>query len=271
MTSLSDLSVDELADGICLRAGRIAAAQAELLLWIAEFDRRQGWAGPGLLSCAHWLVWRIGLSPGAAREHVRVARRLQELPEVAVAFADGGVSYSTVRAITRVAEPGDGVDWVALARLGSARQLEKIVRGVRRAQPNQTAETDPEQAAWKVRTRKRYDACRGRSRWNVVGGRGASGRPRSQDPGLGLAAGNDPSAGPGGDGRSGGPLARHRSGADRRAPGVPHGTPTHLTFPRDRRTSRGPPTATRCSRWPSRRWPPSSRRIPTSHDAAGRS
>ena len=55
MASLPGLSVDELADGICLRAGRIAAAQAELLLWIAEFDRREGWAGPGMLSCAHWL------------------------------------------------------------------------------------------------------------------------------------------------------------------------------------------------------------------------
>ena len=31
MTSPSTLTVQELADGICLRAGRIAAAQAELL------------------------------------------------------------------------------------------------------------------------------------------------------------------------------------------------------------------------------------------------
>ena len=53
MTSLSSRTVEELADGICLRAGRIAAAQAELLTWIAEFDRREGWSGTGLLSCAH--------------------------------------------------------------------------------------------------------------------------------------------------------------------------------------------------------------------------
>ncbi|HVM27152.1 MAG TPA: DUF222 domain-containing protein, partial [Mycobacteriales bacterium] len=123
MTSLSHRTVDELADGICLRAGRIAAGQAELLPWIAEFDRRQGWAGPGMKSCAQWLSWRIGLSPGAAREQVRVAGRLQELPELAAAFGDGRVSYSKVRAITRVAEPGDGVDWVGLARHSSAAQL----------------------------------------------------------------------------------------------------------------------------------------------------
>src|SRR4051794_21610639 len=133
MTSLSSLSVEELGEGICLRAGRIAAAQAELLLWIAEFDRRDGWAEAGMLSCAHWLSWRIGLSPSAAREQVRVARRLIELPSVAAAFADGRISYSKVRAITRAAEPDDAIDWVELARCSSGAQLEKIARGVRRA------------------------------------------------------------------------------------------------------------------------------------------
>jgi hypothetical protein len=157
MASLSSLTVTELADGICLRAGRIAAAQAELLTWIAEFDRREGWAGTGLLSCAHWLSWQIGLSPSAAREQVRVARRLEELPAVAAAFADGQASYSKVRAITRAAEPDDGVEWVELARHSSAAQLEKIVRGVRRARANEAAQLDPEAAAWSMRTRTRFD------------------------------------------------------------------------------------------------------------------
>lgn len=157
MTSLSSLTVDELADGICVRAGRIAAAQAELLLWIAEFDRREGWAGPGMLSCAHWLSWRVGMSLGTARDQVRVARRLPELPQVAAAFGEGRVSYSKVRAITRAAEPDDRIDWVDLARHASAAQLDKIVRGVQRARGNEAAQRDPEAAAWRLRTRTRYD------------------------------------------------------------------------------------------------------------------
>jgi hypothetical protein len=100
------LSVDELADGICLRAGRIAAAEAELLAWIGEFDERDGWAGHGVLSCAHWLSWKTGLSPGAARERVRVAGALRELPVMAEAFGQGLMSWSQVRALTRVARPG---------------------------------------------------------------------------------------------------------------------------------------------------------------------
>ena len=157
MTSLAALSLEELADGICLRAGRIAAAQAELLLWIAEFDRREGWAGPGMLSCAHWLSWRIGLTLGTARDQVRVARRLEDLPQLAAAFGDGQVSYSKVRAITRVAELDDGIDWIAMARHSSAAQLEKLVRGVSRARVDEAAERDPEAAAWQLRTRTRYD------------------------------------------------------------------------------------------------------------------
>jgi hypothetical protein len=158
MKPLSNLTTEDLADGICLRAGRIAAAQAELMGWIAEFDRREGWGGTGMLSMAHWLSWRIGLAPGAAREQVRVARRLEDLPAVEAAFGDGRLSYSKIRAITRVAEPDDGIDWVHLGRNSSAAQLEKIVRGVRRAQSVEESAADPELAEWKVRTRKRYDA-----------------------------------------------------------------------------------------------------------------
>jgi hypothetical protein len=126
-------------------------------VWIAEFDRREGWAGPGLLSCAHWLSWRIGLSPNAAREQVRVARRLEELPDVAAAFGAGRMSYSQARAITRVARLDDGIDWVELARHASGAQIEKIVRGIRRAEAVQEAGADPELAKWQVRTRERYD------------------------------------------------------------------------------------------------------------------
>ncbi len=157
MALLSGLTVAELAEGICLRAGRVAAAQAELLRWVAEFDRREGWAGPGMLSCAHWLSWRVGLSPGAAREQVRIARRLPDLPAVALAFGDGRLSFSKVRAVTRVAEPEDGVDWVELGRHSSAAQLERIVRAMRRASADDRAAADPELAAWQVRTRRRYN------------------------------------------------------------------------------------------------------------------
>ena len=67
----------QLAAAITSGAVRLAAATAAWLRLIAEFDERGGWHGYGIASCAHWLAWQCGLSPGAAREHVRVARALR--------------------------------------------------------------------------------------------------------------------------------------------------------------------------------------------------
>src|SRR5919106_6692352 len=83
-------------------AAHIYAATGRWLSLVAEFDRREGWAQWGCSSCAHWVSWRCGIEPGAAREHVRVARRLEELPATRAALAEGRLSYSKVRALTRV-------------------------------------------------------------------------------------------------------------------------------------------------------------------------
>jgi hypothetical protein len=153
----SDLTIPELADGITKLSGQIAAGQARLIAFIAEFDRRDGWAGHGLLSCAHWLSWKVGLGLNAAREHVRVARALDTLPITAGAFAAGRLSWSQVRAITRAASRDDEETYVNVARHATAAQLERIVRGVRRARLNAEADADPGLAAYKMRATRRYD------------------------------------------------------------------------------------------------------------------
>ncbi len=67
----------ELENELLGLAGHLAAAQCRFLRVLAEFDERDGWAGPGLKSCAHWLSWRIGMSLRTAHEHVRVAHALR--------------------------------------------------------------------------------------------------------------------------------------------------------------------------------------------------
>src|SRR5919206_3333684 len=79
-------SIEELAGEIRSGAVRLAAATAAWLRLVAEFDAREGWGGVGIVSCGHWLAWQCGMSPGAAREHVRVARALGGLPVTAAAF-----------------------------------------------------------------------------------------------------------------------------------------------------------------------------------------
>jgi hypothetical protein len=90
----------------------------------------------GALSCAHWLNWRIGLDLGAARERVRVARALGSSPVLDDALRRGMVSYSKIRAMTRVASPDNESSLLEMARHATASQLEKICRGYRRALVN---------------------------------------------------------------------------------------------------------------------------------------
>jgi hypothetical protein len=157
METLSQFTDDQLADRIVTWAGRVAAGEAQLLELIGEYDRREAWGGHGMLSCAQWLSWRTSLSPTAAREKVRVARALHELPVVQQAFGAGRLSYSQVRAITRVATPHEQQRWVELARHTTAGQLDKAVRGVRRVHKIEQDAADPELAAWRMQARKSYD------------------------------------------------------------------------------------------------------------------
>ena len=77
-----------------------------------------------------------GLGRRAAREQLRVASALAGLPLIVEAFGAGRLSYSKVRAITRVAKPGDERVWLELAIAGTAAHVERAVRAARsRAKP----------------------------------------------------------------------------------------------------------------------------------------
>jgi 5-methylcytosine-specific restriction endonuclease McrA len=123
--------LDRLGDEIAELSAHLEAATARLLALIREFDARGGW-NTGFRSCAAWLTWRVGLAPGAAREHVRVARALGTLPALAEALARGELSYAKVRALTRVATAETEARLLAVGRAGTAHHVERIVRGWRR-------------------------------------------------------------------------------------------------------------------------------------------
>jgi len=125
-------AMERLGDEIALLAAHITVATARLLDLIRDFDLGAGWAHAGAKSCAEWLSWRVGTGIGAAREHVRVARALPALPRVAEAFARGQLSYSKVRAITRVATPETEERLLIAAKGSTAAHIELVVRGWRR-------------------------------------------------------------------------------------------------------------------------------------------
>src|SRR5437899_12757575 len=81
---------------------RLTVLTARWLGLLAEFDRREGWRNEGQLSCVGWLVWKCGMGRKTAYDRVRVAHELKRRPAVRKRFESGTLSYSKVRAITRV-------------------------------------------------------------------------------------------------------------------------------------------------------------------------
>ena len=78
------------------------------------------------------VAWRSGIDLGAAREKVRVARALADLPRLSAAMERGELSYSKVRALTRVATPANEAQLLDVAQCGTAAHVETLVRAWRR-------------------------------------------------------------------------------------------------------------------------------------------
>jgi len=144
---ISAVSTPDLIDQITEIAGHLNAAQARWLALIAEFDRRKAWAEWGVKSCAYWLNWKCGLDLGAAREKLRVAHALESLPRIAECMSAGRLSYSKVRAMTRVADESNEEYFLNIALHGTASHVEKLVRSYRRVKESQELTREARQQA----------------------------------------------------------------------------------------------------------------------------
>jgi hypothetical protein len=129
-------SIDELDAAICRLASRIHAETYQMLVLVREFDDRMGWAKSGHSNCAEWLSWRCGISHSAAREKVRTAQALRELPGIALAFREGRLSYTKVRALTRVAAVHGEDSLLRYALDASAPAVEERCRQIRNTHPD---------------------------------------------------------------------------------------------------------------------------------------
>ncbi len=124
--------IQSLENQITELSAHIHAATFRFLELIRKYDECNGWAGPGLRSCAHWLNWKCGISLGGAREKVRVAHALKQLPLLSETLRKGEVSYSKVRALTREATPDNEAYLLDFARHGTATHVERLVRQYRK-------------------------------------------------------------------------------------------------------------------------------------------
>ena len=129
--SWAPVPLERLEAQICELAGHLAAATCRFLVLLADFDARRGWASWEMNSCAAWLSWKCQMSSGAAREHVRVARALRDLPVLRGEFGAGRLSYAKVRALTRIATPENEAGLAEIAGPMTGNQLERFARAHR--------------------------------------------------------------------------------------------------------------------------------------------
>src|SRR3954470_13881260 len=143
--------LERLEAEIVSLASQLTAGSARLLALIGEFDAAEGWRDWGMRSTAQWLSWKCGLGLVAAREQVRVARALTSLPATAAAFAAGRLSYSKVRALTRVANKENEDVLVSMGEHATGGQIERIVAASRRTIRVQEAHAQRRSRSLRVR------------------------------------------------------------------------------------------------------------------------
>lgn len=148
-------ALKQLGERISELSAHLDAGEYQLLKLVEEFDRELGWGSCGVASCAHWLNWKCGIGMGAAREKVRVARALPDLPRISEAFRKGRISYSKVRAMTRVATARNEDVLLNVALHGTASHVEKQVQLYRRVKRIEALQQENErhahrQLSWSV-------------------------------------------------------------------------------------------------------------------------
>ena len=80
---------------------------------------------------AEYVERLFGYSPRFTQERLRVAEALQELPRLCERLANGELSWSAVREITRVATAKTEARWADAAEGRTAREVERLVSGHR--------------------------------------------------------------------------------------------------------------------------------------------
>src|SRR3954451_14639187 len=131
--------LERLEAQICEGAAHLAAGVGRWLLLVGEFDRRKGYERWECRSTAFWLNWHCGISVRTAQDQVRVGRALLDYPRITEALCSGRLSYSKVRAITRVVTPETETTLIDLASAVPTSQIERVVAGRQRVDANDNA------------------------------------------------------------------------------------------------------------------------------------
>jgi hypothetical protein len=107
------------------------ALRIEVLAESVRLDTSEVWRHDGATSMADWLVGRYAVSIGTAREWMRVARALEQLPRIREVFSDGRLSWDQLRALIRFVTSDDQAEWAERAPDMTVAQLRAVSKTVK--------------------------------------------------------------------------------------------------------------------------------------------
>ena len=92
-----------------------STSQRTVIGLAADFADSGEWMATNAASAAHWIAGIADIEVTTAREWIRVGRRLRSLPLIAELFDADELSYSKVRALSRISTPDNERELAAIA------------------------------------------------------------------------------------------------------------------------------------------------------------
>ncbi len=109
------------------------AVRLEVLAGLIRLETIEIWKEDGAVSMADWLVGRYTISIGTAREWIRIAHVLDELPRIREVYSNGRLSWDQLRALVRFVTSDNQAEWAERAPEMTVAELRAVNKTVKSA------------------------------------------------------------------------------------------------------------------------------------------
>jgi hypothetical protein len=109
------------------------AVRLEVLAGLIRLETIEIWKEDGAVSMADWLVGRYTISIGTAREWIRIAHALDELPRIREVYSNGRLSWDQLRALVRFVTSENQAEWAERAPEMTVAELRAVNKTVKSA------------------------------------------------------------------------------------------------------------------------------------------
>ncbi len=117
------------SDRVGQLSGQIAQLHAQLVSTTAQVIADEAWVGDGIRSVEHFLEFKTGLDRSTVRKIVRIARRVDEIPETVELLGAGRLTLDQAAVVAEHAPATHSVDVAKFAENATVAQLRRGLAG----------------------------------------------------------------------------------------------------------------------------------------------